>query len=99
MNVKLPFTWRDALRTGFSPDVVRAAATPFRKKRLSCIVSNANDNAAIAEIKQWVKDNKVIHYSMFGLFKITTKGDVFYNGISFEFVDDNHALMFKLSFA
>ena len=97
MKVKLLLDWKGAAKGSFSPDVIRRSATPFRNKKLMCIVPKESD-AGNGDLKQWFINNEVKEVTMFGVYDVQPDGKVFYQGLAFDFKNENDIMMFKLTF-
>lgn len=96
MKVKVPFNWAKAHATRFNQDAVRRCAQPYRKKRLGCFIAKSNE-AQVCELKEWFADNEVHDFEMFGVF-IEHPDKVYFAGLSFEFNNEDHLVLFKLRF-
>ena len=97
MKLKLQMNWRSAAKSSFSPDAVRREGTPFRNKKLMCMVAKNGDNG-VADMKAWFVNNEVTEFSMYGVYDDAADGKMYYMGLAFEFKDENDTMMFKLTF-
>lgn len=96
MKLKSQLNWRSAAKSSFSPDAVRREGTPFRNKKLMCMIPKEND-CSVAEMKQWFVNNEVTAFTMYGVYNDTPE-KMYYLGLAFEFQNEDDTMMFKLSF-
>lgn len=96
MKIKVPYTWTQARAGKFNQDAIRRTATTYRTKKLACFISKQNE-ADVSEIKEWLADNEITDYTMFGVF-IDHPDRVYYHGLSFEFKSEDSLMFFKLRF-
>lgn len=96
MKIKTPYTWILARAGKFNQDTVRRRATPYRPSKLACFINKQNETA-VDEIKEWIHDNDIRQYAMFGVF-IDHPDRVYYHGLSFEFKNENDLIFFKMRF-
>jgi hypothetical protein len=97
MKLKLQMNWRSAAKSSFSPDAVRRNGTPFRNKKLLCLVPKNGDNN-VASMKEWFVNNEVTEFEMCGVYHDSPDGKMYYLGIAFEFKNEQDTMMFKLTF-
>jgi hypothetical protein len=95
MKVIVPCTWRQAMSQKFNVDKVLKEPNKLKASRLQGLVDKYQD---IAELKQWLDQQSITHYTLNQLYRTWPKARIAqYEGLMFQFTQDSDFLLFKLT--